>query len=119
MRHRLLLFGIKSRPGIARLLTNTRGSTFCACNSDSGGSSDEDDTGRRHKQGDQPPEENTDEPGGKKRRRTEEYRDRARERREGKGGDYDHLNVSLTQNAAELDEEGRRKQAELSRYLGG
>lgn len=86
--------------------------------SDSGGSSDEDDT-RRHKQKDEPPEENPDEPGGRKRRKTEEYRDRARERREGKGGDYEHLNISLTQNAAELDEEGRRKQAELSRYLGG
>ena len=69
-------------------------------------------------------EEDTDEPEWKRRRREKrqvqegggntEYRDRAKERREGQNVDYKSLE-GMTQS----NEDDRRRQAELSKYLGG
>ena len=67
--------------------------------------------------------EEDDEPEWKRRRREKkllqeggnEYRDRAKERREGRNVDY----KSLEGMAAQSNEDDRRRQAELSKYLGG
>mmetsp|Transcript_32596 Transcript_32596/g.78948 ORF Transcript_32596/g.78948 Transcript_32596/m.78948 type:complete len:553 (+) Transcript_32596:40-1698(+) len=91
--------------------------------SDSGGSSDEDAGGKLRERGKDSTAEHPvdDEPDWKKRRREKklqdgelEYRDRAKERREGNNLDYSSME-RLTQ----LGEEDRRRQAELSKYLGG
>jgi IK cytokine len=96
--------------------------------SDSGGSSDEDRGGNEDKDAASNKQEhqknNDDEPDWKRRRREKsgsgaggalEYRDRAKERREGNNIDY----ASLEGLAAQSGEDDRRRQAELSKYLGG
>jgi hypothetical protein len=96
--------------------------------SDSGGSSDEDGGGNEDKDATsnkQQQKKKIDEDPYCKRRRREksgsgaggalEYRDRARERREGNNIDY----ASLEGLAAQSGEDDRRRQAELSKYLGG
>ena len=96
--------------------------------SDSGGSSDEDRGGNEDKDATSNKQKqqktNDDEPDWKRRRRERsgsgaggalEYRDRAKERREGNNIDY----ASLEGLAAQLGEDDRRRQAELSKYLGG
>jgi len=89
--------------------------------SDSGGSSDE-DTGYQQKKEKEKAKED-DEPEWKRRRREKkqqqdgnepQYRDRAKERRDGTNMDYQSLE-GLTQS----NEDDRRRQAELSQYLGG
>ena len=74
---------------------------------------------RRRRQGE---EVNDDEPEWKKRRRIERgassssgYRDRAKERREGKNLDYNLVSSS----AVLQNEDDKRRQAELSKFLGG
>ena len=96
--------------------------------SDSGGSSDEDRGGNEDKDAasnkQQHQKNNDDDPDWKRRRREKsgsgaggalEYRDRAKERREGNNIDY----TSLEGLAAQSGEDDRRRQAELSKYLGG
>jgi len=96
--------------------------------SDSGGSSDEDRGGNEDKDAtsnkQQHQKNNDDEPDWKRRRREKsgsgaggalEYRDRAKERREGNNTDY----ASLEGLAAQSGEDDRIRQAELSKYLGG
>lgn len=95
--------------------------------SDSGGSSDEDGRGRlRDKDSSlatNNDQESNNEPEWKRRRREKrlqdgtaepEYRDRAKERREGTNADYASL-----EGLAQSGEDDRRRQAELSKYLGG
>lgn len=92
--------------------------------SDSGGSSDEDGRGGRlhGKDPKKQREEDDNLPEWKRRRREkklqdgkgEQYRDRAKERREGNNADYASL-----QGLAGSGEVDRKRQAELSKYLGG
>jgi len=89
--------------------------------SDSGGSSDE-DIGRNQQKKEKDVKDDNDEPEWKRRRREKkqqdgtepQYRDRAKERRDGTNMDYKSLE-GLTQS----NEDDRRRQAELSQYLGG
>ena len=91
--------------------------------SDSGGSSDE-DMGRHQQKKEKEVKDDNDEPEWKRRRREKkqqqqdgnepQYRDRAKERRDGTNMDYQSLE-GLTQS----NEDDRRRQAELSQYLGG
>ncbi|KAL7541286.1 hypothetical protein ACHAXR_010775 [Thalassiosira sp. AJA248-18] len=93
--------------------------------SDSGGSSDEDAGGRRERDAkakQQQQQEDDNEPEWKRRRKEKklqdaasEYRDRAKERREGNNLDY----ASLEGLAQQSGEDDRRRRAELSKYLGG
>ena len=92
--------------------------------SDSGSDDNDDELSNREKDTKPSPEDDTDEPEWKRRRREKrqvqegggdtEYRDRAKERREGQNIDYKSLE-GMTQS----NEDDRRKQAELSKYLGG
>lgn len=109
-----------------------RGRGFNAGNdgSDSCDSSDEDRGGERDMDATQEQKTNEDEPDWKRRRREKrlqdgsggsgaggvlEYRDRAKERREGTNMDY----ASMEGLSAQSGEDDRRRQAELSKYLGG
>ena len=56
---------------------------------------------------------------GRQTRDKVEYRDRARERREGKSVDYVLLDVHTSTQGGEVTAEDRKRQAELSQYLGG
>ena len=65
-------------------------------------------------------EEGNDEPAKRgKREKKPEYRDRARERREGKVVDYALLDMGSNGQDGPLTAEDRKRQAELSKYLGG
>eukprot|EP01082_Thalassiosira_pseudonana_P005491 g4865.t1 g4865 contig18:104598-106301(+) len=111
--------------------------------SDSGGSSDDDEGGdasRAKKKEENQEETSNNEPDWKRRRREKKhssdnhnggtatsgvYRDRAKERREGKNVDYaDSHNLAIdstsnpNNNLEEIEEE-RKRQAELTKYLGG
>ena len=101
--------------------------------SDSGDSSDEDVKGRGRDAADQNKQQqegDDNEPEWKRRRKekrsqdgsSSEYRDRAKERREGNNLDYASLQglaSSNNQHGGGGEEEDRRRQAELSKYLGG
>ena len=101
--------------------------------SDSSDSSDEDVKGRGRDaaaQNKQQQEGDDNEPEWKRRRKekrsqdgsSSEYRDRAKERREGNNIDYASLQglaSSNNQHGGGGEEEDRRRQAELSKYLGG
>jgi hypothetical protein len=54
-----------------------------------------------------------------RREKKPEYRDRARERREGKSVDYALLDVGTSTQDGAVTAEDRKRQAELSKYLGG
>ncbi|KAL9181958.1 hypothetical protein ACHAXT_012301 [Thalassiosira profunda] len=92
--------------------------------SDSGGSSDE-DTDRKWGKDKQDAEkdEKEEEPEWKRRRREKKaadgggYRDRAKERREGKGTDY--AAIEGLASSGGVEEEDRKRREELSKYLGG
>ena len=103
-----------------------RGGFHQGYGSDSDGASSDDglDNDKTKKLGhEKDTKEEEDEPEWKRRRREKkllqeggnEYRDRAKERREGRNVDY----KSLEGMAAQSSEDDRRRQAELSKYLGG